>query len=333
MNLTMKDEILSRFLKSNNEPISGQQLADEFGMSRTAIWKHLQNIQEDGYTFETIKKKGYVLTSKPDRIDPARIFSYLKTKRFGHSISYFEECTSTQDIAHEIASEGAEDGTLIVAESQSAGKGRMARPWESTKVKGIWMTLIIRPNVLPQQAPQFTLIAAVAVVNAIRSICPDIHPEIKWPNDILINGKKCTGILTEMIAEMDRVKALLIGIGINVNQQVDDFPDELQSIATSLSIESQHEIERAELIAAILYNLEKYSDIYIQHGFQPIKTLWEEFSGTIGKRIKATTLRETIEGIAVGITEDGVLELKEDNGQIRHIYSADIELEKDINIK
>lgn len=331
MNLTTKDEILSRFLKANDEPISGQQLADEFGISRTAIWKHLQTLQEDGYTFETIKKKGYLLTKKPDRVDPARISSFLATSRLGRTIHYYEECTSTQTIAHELVRNGASDGTVIVAESQTDGKGRMARPWESTKGKGIWMTIIIRPNVLPHQAPQFTLIAAVAVVNAIRSLHKLINPEIKWPNDILIGGKKSTGILTEMIAEMDGVQALLIGIGINVNQQIEDFPMELQNIATSLSIEAKEKIDRAELIAATLKYLEKYIDLYLKTGFEPIKTLWEEFSGTIGKKIKATTLREVIEGIAIGITADGVLEVKVDNGEIKRIYSADIEIEKPRN--
>ncbi|SOC37653.1 biotin--[acetyl-CoA-carboxylase] ligase [Ureibacillus acetophenoni] len=327
MNLTTKDELLSRFLKADNEPLSGQQLADEFGISRTAIWKHLQTLQDEGYTFETIKKKGYLLTSKPDRVDPARISSYLTTTRLGHHVHYYDEVTSTQTIAHELVRNGAEDGTVVVAETQTAGKGRMARPWESTKGKGIWMTIIIRPNILPHQAPQFTLIAAVAVVNAIRSLYESIQPEIKWPNDILLNGKKCTGILTEMIAEMDGVQALLIGIGINVNQELEDFPDELKNIATSLSIEANNQLDRAELIAKILHYLEKYSDIYLDHGFEPIKTLWEEFSGTIGKKIKATTLREVVEGTAIGITEDGVLEVRIDDGEIKRIYSADIEIE------
>lgn len=326
MNLTLKDEILKRFLSANGEPLSGQQLGEEFGISRTAIWKHMQTLQDEGYTFDTIKKKGYVLVATPDRVDPARISNYLATNRLGQSIHYFEDCTSTQTIGHELARNEAVDGTVIIAESQSKGKGRMARHWESTKGKGIWMTVIIRPNVLPHQAPQFTLVVAVAVVNAIKSLYKHIHPEIKWPNDILINGKKCTGILTEMIAEIDQVQALLIGIGINVNQQSSDFPEELQNIATSLSIEENESLDRAILIATILNYLEKYTDLYVQHGFSPIKILWEEASGTIGKRIRATTLREVIEGLAIGITEDGILEIQLDNGEIKRVYSADIEL-------
>nr|WP_106784720.1 biotin--[acetyl-CoA-carboxylase] ligase [Lysinibacillus timonensis] len=327
MNLTMKDTILKRFLEANDQPLSGQQLATDFGISRTAIWKHLQTLQEEGYEFETIKKKGYLLISKPDRVDPARISSYLTTNRLGRSIHYLEECTSTQTIGHEMVRDHVADGTVVIAESQSNGKGRMARHWESTKGKGIWMTVIIRPNILPHQAPQFTLVAAVAVVNAIKSLYKNIHPEIKWPNDILLNGKKCTGILTEMIAEMDGVQALLIGIGVNVNQTLKDFPEELLDIATSLSIEQGEVLNRAELIASILNYLELYTDLYLEKGFPPIKTLWEEGSGTIGKRIKATTLNEVIEGVAISITEEGILEVRNDFGEIKRIYSADIEIE------
>lgn len=324
MTLSMKDEILKRFLFANGEPLSGQNLADQLGISRTAIWKHLQTLQEEGYTFDTIKKKGYILTAKPDKVDPARITSLLSTERFGQSIQYMEECTSTQTIAHELARQGADDGTIVISELQTAGKGRMARPWESTQGKGIWMTVIIKPDVLPHQAPQFTLVTAVAIVNAMKSLYTNFTPYIKWPNDILINGRKCTGILTEMMAEMDRVQALLIGIGINVNQQLHDFPEELQSIATSVSIEEQQPIDRAQLVAAILNNLERYSDQYVQEGFAPIKALWEEASGTIGKQIKATTLREVIEGKAIGITDAGVLEIELANGEIKSVYSADI---------
>lgn len=324
----MKDEILKRFLLAENEPISGQQLADDFEISRTAIWKHLQTLQEEGYTFETIKRKGYLLTNIPDRVDPARISATLSTERFGKTIHYLEECTTTQEIAQQLAREGAADGTVVIAESQTEGKGRMMRPWESTKSKGVWMTVIVRPNVLPYQAPQFTLIAAVAIVNAMKSLYKNFTPVIKWPNDILVNGRKCTGILTEMLAEVDRVDALLIGIGINVNQQFEDFPDELHDIATSISIEEKELVDRGRLVAAILHFLELYTDEYIEHGFSGIKTLWEESSGTIGKRIRATTLREVIEGVAIGITEDGILEIKLDNGKIKQVYSADIEITK-----
>lgn len=326
MSLTMKDEILKRFLQAQNTPISGQKLAEDLGISRTAIWKHLKSLQEEGYQFEILKKRGYVLVSTPDQVDPARISSFLNTKRFGKTIHYLKECTSTQQIAHSLVAQGAEDGTLVISESQTEGKGRMARYWESTEGKGIWMTVILRPNILPHQAPQFTLVAAVSVVNAMKSLYKNFVPTIKWPNDILINGKKCTGILTEMIAEVDQVQALLVGIGINVNQQLEDFPKELQQIATSLSIEENMKLDRAKLVGQTLNYFEQYTDLYLTKGFSPIKALWEEASNTIGKKVKAITLNETIEGKAIGITEDGVLEIQLENGEIKQIYSADIQL-------
>ncbi|MFC5559671.1 biotin--[acetyl-CoA-carboxylase] ligase [Ureibacillus thermophilus] len=327
MNLSMKDKILQHFLQSKGEPISGQQLADELGISRTAIWKHLQTLQEEGYKFITIKKKGYQLVAAPDRVDAAKISSFLKTKRFGYSIHYFEEIDSTQTYAQKLARQGAEDGTVIIAEEQTGGKGRMQRIWHSAKGKGIWMTVIIRPNILPHQAPQLTLVAAVSVVMAMKSLYQNFTPEIKWPNDILINGKKCAGILTEMLAEMDRVDGLLIGIGINTNHELDDFPEDIQSIATSIAIEEKKKVDRAELVAEILKNLEHFTDEYVENGFTSIKTLWEEHSGTIGKRIKASTIRETIEGQAIGITDEGVLEILLDDGQVKKVYSADIEIQ------
>lgn len=326
MNLTMKDEILQRFLNAQGEPISGQQMADDFNVSRTAIWKHMQSLQQEGYVFETVKKRGYKLISVPDKVDLGQLKQFLTTKRYGQQVHYFETVDSTQLVAHELVRQGAPDGTLVIAEEQTAGRGRMMREWNSSKGKGIWMTIIIRPEIAPHQAPQFTLVTAVAVVNAMKALFKNFTPEIKWPNDILVNGKKTTGILTEMIAEADRIQALLIGIGINVNQQLEDFPEEIQSIATSLAIEEGQSIERVHLVASVLDYLEQYSEQYVQHGFSKIKTLWEESSGTIGKQVKATTLTEVIEGEAISITDTGVLEIRQANGVVKGVYSADIEL-------
>lgn len=326
MHFTMKDEILARFLNANGEPISGQALADEFQVSRTAIWKHMQTLKEEGYEFETIKKRGYKLLSVPDKVDMGQLQQFLTTERYGRQMHYYDTVESTQLVAHELVRSGAPDGTVVIAEHQSAGRGRMMREWESSEGKGIWMTVIIRPNVAPHQAPQFTLVTAVAIVQAMKACFNNFTPEIKWPNDILINGKKTTGILTEMVAEADRIQALLIGIGINVNQQPEDFPDELQNIATSIAIEEGEQIERVHFVANVLDFLEHYSDHYVKNGFGMIKTLWEQSSGTIGKQVKATTLREVVEGEAISITESGVLEIRQANGEVKSVYSADIEL-------
>ncbi|WP_342472740.1 biotin--[acetyl-CoA-carboxylase] ligase [Metasolibacillus sp. FSL H7-0170] len=324
---SIKDKILQRFLAAAGEPISGQQLADELLVSRTAIWKHMQALQQDGYTFEVIKKKGYKLIAKSNRLDEMQIAAHLKTACYGQKIYHFDEVESTQIVAHELIRNGAADGTVVIAEKQTAGRGRMQRPWDSAEGQGVWMTTIIRPNILPHQAPQFTLVAAVALTHAISEVCQNFKPAIKWPNDILIDGKKCVGILTEMVAEADRIQALLIGTGINVNQQPEDFSQEVRGVATSLAIEEGRKIDRALFVAKYLGHLEQLSDIYVKEGFAPIKTLWEAASNTIGKHVRATTLREIIEGQAIGITEAGVLEIRTANGEIKSVYSADIEIQ------
>jgi BirA family biotin operon repressor/biotin-[acetyl-CoA-carboxylase] ligase len=186
------------------------------------------------------------------------------------------------------------------------------------------MSLILRPNIPLPKAPQLTLLTAVAVVQAIEEQT-GIPPEIKWPNDILINGKKLTGILTELQAEADRIHSVIIGIGINVNQQLEDFPDELHAIATSLSIEEGKKISRSSLIRSIFEKFEKLYIYYLDEGFLPIKLLWESYAISIGKRIKARTLTTVIEGTALGITDDGVLQIQDDDGITHHVYSADIE--------
>jgi BirA family biotin operon repressor/biotin-[acetyl-CoA-carboxylase] ligase len=326
MNPTVKYEITKRLLAADGQPISGQQLADDFGLSRTAIWKHIKELEEEGFGIDTVKKKGYVLISSPDSLQAAKIDQHLTTKRFGRNIHYLQTCPTTQPIAHQLAQAGEPDGSIVICEEQTAGKGRLARAWTSTQGKGIWMSVIIRPEIPPTKAPQLTLVAAVAVTRAIEDIA-DVRAEIKWPNDLLINGKKCTGILTELQADIDRVHAIILGIGVNVNQQPSDFPEEIQSIATSIQMVTGKPVDRAELVARILHHLEIYTDLYVQHGFEPLKILWESYSCTLGKRIKAIMIHQQIEGVALGITNEGILQVKTDDGEIHGIYSADIEIQ------
>jgi len=325
MNISIKEKILSQLINAEGEPVSGQKLAVELQISRTMIWKHLKSIEEDGYEIEAIKKKGYVLKSIPDLVTPERINRHLNTKELGRTINYHTTCESTQIIAADKAREGAPHGSVVISEEQTAGRGRMDRSWDSKANKGIWMSVIIRPPISPQFAAQFTLVSAVAITQAIQEVTK-LSPEIKWPNDVLINGKKVTGILTELQADMDLVHSIIIGIGVNVNQEIEAFDESIQTIATSLRMETGQQVDRALLVAKILYYLEKYGDMYVEKGFEPIKILWESHNCTIGKRIRATMLRETLEGVALGITNDGVLELQLDNGEIRGIYSADIHL-------
>ncbi len=326
MSGNFKYELLKRLQAAGNEPLSGQQIADELNISRTAIWKHINQLKEEGYEIETIRKKGYILKQAANNLDPAKIKALLETTHFGHTIFYEEVLESTQPTAHRLAQEGAKEGTLVICEEQTAGRGRMMREWQSQKGKGIWMSVILRPDVPTHKAPQFTLVAAVAVARGIEDVT-GVRPAIKWPNDLLINGLKCTGILTEMQSEPDLVNALIMGIGINVNHEQQDFPEEIQGIATSLKLQAKKEIDRAQLTARILFYLEHYSAEYVIEGFENIKKQWESYSCTLGQRIKATTLRDVLIGEAVEITDDGVLKIKLDNGEIKGVYSADISLE------
>lgn len=327
MSGTTKERVLQALMSLEKDMyVSGAQLATDCHVSRTAIWKAIQSLEQDGYIIESARTRGYRIKGEMDFVDEAHIARYLTTEHFGRHVHYEKEVGSTQLVASELVKQGAPHGTVVIAETQTAGRGRMARMWDSAEGKGIWMTIILRPDVPPHQAPQFTLVTAVAVVNAMKALYKNFKPEIKWPNDILINGKKSTGILTEMLAEADRVQALLIGIGINVNQQMSDFPEDLQSIATSLSIEEGKPLDRAQLVAMICSYLEQYTNQYVEQGFGRLKVLWEEASGTIGKNIRATTVREVFEGKAIGITEDGVLQIQLPNGDIQGVYSADIEI-------
>ncbi|MFL6555436.1 MAG: biotin--[acetyl-CoA-carboxylase] ligase, partial [Bacillus sp. (in: firmicutes)] len=316
--------LLDAFTTAGDAFLSGQHLAELIGCSRTAVWKHIEELRKEGFELEAVRNKGYRILGTPEKVTADEVRLGLTTNFIGRNIHYVESVESTQKIAHRLASEDAPEGTVILAEEQLSGRGRMARKWHSPKYTGIWMSMIIRPNIPLSNAPQLTLLAAVAIVQAIEEMT-DLIPEIKWPNDILINGKKVTGILTELQAEADLIHSIIIGIGINVNQKKEDFPLELQKIATSLFIEDGETVSRAELIRYIFKHFEKLYTLYLEQGFVPIKLLWEGYAGSIGKYIKARTLTNTIEGKALGITNDGVLQLEDLTGTIHHIYSADIE--------
>ncbi|MBY0122613.1 biotin--[acetyl-CoA-carboxylase] ligase [Bacillus sp. S/N-304-OC-R1] len=325
MQSELRKKLLDAFTMNNEEYLSGQYLADLLGCSRTAVWKHIEELRKEGFELEAVRKKGYRITKVPERITADEIRLGLSTKCFGRHIHYEESVDSTQKIAHRLANEDAPEGTVIIAEEQLLGRGRMDRKWHSPKYTGIWMSIILRPNLPPPKAPQLTLITAVAVVQAIEEFT-EISPQIKWPNDILINGKKVTGILTELQADADRITSIIIGIGINVNQQLVDYAEELHNIATSLSIECGKKLQRADLVKILLSKLENLYILYLEKGFYPIKLLWESYAVSVGKIITARTITGSIHGKAMGITDDGVLMIEDETGKVYHIYSADIDL-------
>jgi BirA family transcriptional regulator, biotin operon repressor / biotin---[acetyl-CoA-carboxylase] ligase len=321
----IRKKLLDAFSNNKDQYLSGQTLAETIGCSRTAIWKHIEELRKDGFELEAIRNKGYRIMKTPERVTADEIRLGLKTRALGQTIHYEDKVDSTQRVAHRLSYEYVPEGTVVLAEEQESGRGRMDRKWYSPKYTGIWMSIILRPKLPLAKAPQLTLIAAVAVVQAIEQLT-ELSPQIKWPNDILINGKKMTGILTELQAEADQIHSVIIGMGINVNQKKEDFPEELQEIATSIYIEQGEMLSRSALIQSVLTNLEKLYFLYLEKGFYPIKLLWEGYAISIGKKIKARTLSNVIEGIAVGITDDGVLKIEDQTGRVHLVYSADIEL-------
>jgi BirA family biotin operon repressor/biotin-[acetyl-CoA-carboxylase] ligase len=321
----IRKKLLDAFTLADAAFLSGQHLAELIGCSRTAVWKHIEELRKEGFELEAVRNKGYRIVKTPERISADEIRLGLKTNFIGQNIHYEESVESTQKIAHRLSNEDLPEGTVIIAEEQRSGKGRMNRTWHSPKFTGIWMSLILRPNIPLTKAPQLTLLTAVAIVQAIEDET-GLQPEIKWPNDILVSGKKVTGILTELQAEADRIHSIIIGMGINVNQRTEDFPTELKDKASSLYLEKGELVSRAGLIRSIFKHFEKLYLLYLEQGFSPIKLLWEGYAISIGKTLKARTLTNVIEGKALGITDDGVLKLEDATGFIHHIYSADIEV-------
>lgn len=321
----LRKDLLDAFTNAGEAYLSGQVIAELIGCSRTAVWKHIEELRKEGFELEAVRRKGYRIVKTPEKITADELRLGLKTNFMGKNVHYEESVESTQKIAHRLAYENAPEGTVIIAEEQVSGRGRMDRKWHSPKYTGVWMSIILRPNIPLPKAPQLTLLAAVAIVQAIEDLT-DLLPEIKWPNDILIRGKKVTGILTELEAEADRINSIIIGIGMNVNQTKEDFPSELQEIATSLFLEKGEKVSRSDLIKAIFINLEKLYLLYLEEGFLPIKLLWEGYAISIGRKITARTLSNSIIGTAQGITDDGVLIMVDEHGKTHHVYSADIEL-------
>jgi BirA family transcriptional regulator, biotin operon repressor / biotin---[acetyl-CoA-carboxylase] ligase len=321
--MTMKEKILKVFREAKGEFVSGEILSEELHCSRTAVWKHIEELRTLGYEFEAVRRSGYRLKSSPDMPLEVEVKNGLDTDILGQSVYFFPSLESTQIYAHTLAKESAPEGAVVIADQQVGGKGRLGRPWHSPTGTGIWMSILLRPKLELHRCPQLTLLTAVAVVQAIHEQT-GLEAGIKWPNDILLNGKKICGILTELNAEWGCINYIIIGIGINVN--VACFPEELKDIATSLRIERGVEVKRVPLIQAILRHLEHLYQQYLTDGFRSIKPLWEQHAVSIGRRVIIRQSHKTMEGLALGIDDDGVLLVQNDQGEIEKIYSADIDL-------
>lgn len=313
-----------KFLREK-EYISGEALAQKLGISRVAVWKQIQRLKDMGYEIIADQNLGYCLISRPDLLIPQEVQGGLFTKYIGKEIYYFPELKSTNIMAKEKAlhrAEGINEGALIIAERQSAGKGRLGREWFSP-AGGIWLSIILYPQLPPSYIPRITLMTAVVVVRAIK-MCTQIEPKIKWPNDILINEKKVCGILTEMSAELDIINWVVVGIGINVNIDHREYPEDIQENTISLKEASGKEVLRAKMVQIFLQEFEKYYESLKRREFSSILKEWKFYSHTLGRKINVDMGERIVTGEAVNINEEGALILKKENGELVEIISGTI---------
>ncbi|MGN0342178.1 MAG: biotin--[acetyl-CoA-carboxylase] ligase [Roseburia sp.] len=316
----MKAEILAA-LREADGYVSGQELCERFGVSRTAIWKSINQLKKDGYEIEAVQNKGYHILSAPDVMSENELVSIRKTKWVGNRICYYDVTDSTNMRAGRLAEEGAPHGTLVVADKQEAGRGRRGRGWDSPAHTGIFMTLLLKPEIEMGNASMLTLVAAMAVAKGIER-CTESRVKIKWPNDIVMNGKKVCGILTELNAQIDYLNYIVIGIGINVHNT--EFPEEIAQTATSIYLETGRHVKRAQLIEAVWEAFEDYYDRFMEkQDLSLIAAEYNEYLVNRDQEVRVLDPQEPFEGIARGITERGEL-LVETDGVRKKVSSGEV---------
>lgn len=318
----MRDKIIEVILSSGEDFVSGEELSKKLGISRTAIWKHINILREEGYDIESVNKKGYRLLNSPkDLLSPQNIYHNLKTNIIGKNIIHLESINSTNDYLKKIGNE-VKEGTVVISEEQTKGKGRLGRNWESKPKEGIWMSILLKPEIIPYRAPFITLIAGAAIVKALNNL--EIPAKIKWPNDIIINNKKVSGILTELSAEIERINYVVVGIGMNVKSL--NFDKELENKATSLYKENYHP-SRVEVVSQIFYEFEKLYKDYIENNCkEETLRICKEYSAIINKDIYIIKDDEKELVKCIDINNEGNLIIKDGSNRIQEILSGEVSI-------
>ena len=304
--------------------ISGEHLSRELGVSRTAVWKHITTLRNSGYLVEAVPSRGYRLISSPDIIDPHEIKAQLVSSRIGTRLEYTKATASTNADAFRVAEAGAIEGTVVLADFQTSGKGRRGRVWASPAGVNIYASVVLRPTIMPHEAPQLTFLSAVAVARAIEQTT-ELVPEIKWPNDLLISGKKVAGLLNEMSAETDGINFVILGIGVNLNMAADQFPDDLRHPATSLFLESGQRVDRVRFTSTMLNELDRLYAEFLEHGFGPVREEWQRRCNASGRQVLVNDSgTECTGGLFIGIDLDGALLLRSDDDRLHRITCGDV---------
>jgi len=325
--MTTDAQILTA-LRATTTGISGAELSQQLGISRAAIWARIEELRALGYDIAASPHQGYRLLSAPDVLHADDLLARLgRTKVVGRDIRVFQETGSTNDIAEKLGRDGVKEGAVVFSESQTSGRGRLGRKWLSPAGKGLWFSILLRPDMRPQTATQLTVASATALARAIR-LQTRLKPEIKWPNDIQLRGRKVAGILTELSAELDHVRWIIIGIGLDVNVTAADFPPDFRRLATSLKIETGQNLSRADLAVAILRELDADYARICTGQFTAVADEWEEQCSTIGQNVTIHIGSRQIQGRAESLDAEGALLVRSQHGHLERVIGGDVILEK-----
>lgn len=317
----MKTKILE-LMRDNQDYISGQELCERFGVSRTAVWKAVNQLKEEGYDIEAVRNKGYRLKSAPEVLSESELGSRIRTRWAGRNLSYLKETDSTNNDAKRCMEEGGVHGTLIVAERQTAGRGRRGKLWESPEGTAVYMTIGMRPEFAPDKVSMLTLVMALSVAEAIEEQS-GLEAGIKWPNDVVVNKRKVCGILTEMILEAEYIRCVVTGVGINVNQTA--MPEEIVQTATSLFIEKGEKLSRAALIESVMRHFENNYDRFIDSlDLSELKEAYEARLANKDQLVRVLDPKGEYEGIARGIRCTGELIVELPDGIVREVYAGEV---------
>jgi BirA family biotin operon repressor/biotin-[acetyl-CoA-carboxylase] ligase len=324
--VTVDAQILSALRSAGERCVSGAELSECLGISRAAVWARIEELRTLGYEIEASPHQGYKLCAMPDVLHADDLMSLAAPNRvIGRDVQVFQETSSTNDAVERLARDGVAEGAVVFAESQQKGRGRLGRRWISPAGKGLWFSVLLRPNLRPQEATQVTVLAATALARALRQH-GDFRPAIKWPNDILVRERKLAGVLTELAAEIDRIRYVILGIGVNVN--VAEFPVEIRSNATSLQIECGGPVRRADLAATVLRELDADYDRLSRGQFARIAEEWAAQCTTLGRRVSIRLGERIVHGRAESLDESGALLLRTEHGHLERIVGGDVTLEK-----
>ncbi len=324
--MSTKDQLLSYLKEDRGRWVSGESLSRKMAITRSAVWKQVHRLTEEGYVIDSSRKKGYLFRQSSDRLLLNEIREGLGTEVFGkRDIAYFNETDSTNLRAKDLAEQGAPEGTVVIAESQTQGRGRRGRAWFSPAGEGIYVSVILRPALSANEVARLTLLTAVAVAETLLSLTP-LGVRIKWPNDIMLKGKKLAGILTQVSTEMDTVDYVVVGLGLNVNTPKSGFPRSLRDKATSVRIETGEPFPRIGLLRLYLERFEDCYGTFKTAGFKPILERWRALSDIIGRRVRVDLLTHRYTGEVLEIDQDGVLILRDHEGALQRVVSADVTL-------